>query len=972
MKMMEKFRVVDKMMECTFCRMMDLENSSPSELGEVQKAIYDIAGALFQDPHSLLSFPSPPFHSDVELILSSLKEGTETMDKRSLETSIQKLLGADFTLQDAMLYYLREIGAVFYFNVPLHDLSLYVFVNPSWLLQLILHISDVITSHNSPVISEAMLKEKLAPKCERAFSASLSILTQIFQILVQHSLLVPIKPSLYLLPTFRHSVSPTKQPAHGDSIYQMEFKRENIDYSFWHLLVAQVMKKLDLGPTTELSFDSLCFERSGAHFRLMKIRERTDFDGFSISTTGSSDSFDILATVCSLVHTFIYQNFFFTSRKDELCKTLQLCIPCPTCLSLSIHSPKHFVLESVLLCLHEEQQLHCSQHDCEVSIENIRPDVYFHDMPPHLRTLKFHPKSILRRSNTLGGSTDHIYEYLGQMVTIRIYNFNSLTPLLPFYTLSNEVRLLHSLQHDNVVKLIGFNADALYVILEQLPQMSLASFLEFPSVQLDRLLVFSFARQIISAIDYLHSRGVVYRGLHPGTLLITSLDYMDARNVILSDFRESAFLTPLGVRGLVNRAEYQAPEMAAYGGTQWYSEQVDVFAFGCVLRDILSTVHAQQSNAAIGSSDQSEKFRARLSIPYLTESMMSVTSAASIHMSPAQPPPGYKLYADMMQRSWYPVLRDRPQASLLHFQLSRLEFHLFQTAQQPPDPVLIHFLLQVYPSEGPGQVWAVGDEAHLSSLECELSVLYVYDQRMQNVLFSIDVLNQVVAASFCVAQCLVWTVERQTRCRNRFFTPLTSSTITAYSPMSFNRVHQFTLEEEVVSLNTSRTSLFLGLSSSCVLLYNFESLFYQPTRRIQLHSDSPHMKVRCIEVLEDGCIWVGCGACVSVYREQDTNLIPCKELHVELGGEFMNEGYISHLLADQGAGVMWVGDSKGCLILYDLHTLEKCRVFDELYGINREAMANTSCKQLEIQSMCLSRDLLWVGVTSGHILLVNR
>ena len=966
MKLLEKFRIIERTLECSIYRMLDMENTSPSELGDIQKALYDMAGSLFQDPQSLLFFPFPPFHSDVELILSSLRESNETMDKRSLESSIQKLLGSEFTLQDGMLAYLREVGAVFYFDVPLNDLSLFVFVSPLWLLQLILHVSDVLTSHNSPVITEAVLKEKLAPKCERAFSTSLSFLTQIFQILVHHSLLVPIQPYVYLLPTFRHSPASSKQGQLGECIYQMEFKRENIEYSFWHLLVAQVMKKLDLVHSASLSFDSLCFERKGAQFRLTKIRERTDFDGFSISTNGSSDSFDVLATVCSLVHTFIYQNFYFTSQKEELCKTLQLCIPCPTCLRLDIHSPKHFVLESVLLCLHEEEQLHCSQHDCEVSIENIRPDVYFHDMPLHLRTLQFHPKSILRRSNTLGGSTDHIYEYLGQMVTIRIYNFNSGTPLLPFYTLSNEVRLLHSLQHDNVVKLLGFNADALYVILEQLPQMSLATFLDSPSIQLDRLLVFSFARQIISAIDYLHSRGVVYRGLHPGTLLITSLDYMDAKNLILSDFREAAFLTPMGVRGQVNRAEYQAPEMARYQGTKWYNEQVDVFAFGSVLRDMLSAVQAQIS------VNEPVKPRTRFSNPNLTESMLSLSSAASVKLAPPAAPPGYKLYADMMQRCWSPVLRDRPQASLLHFQLSRLEFHLYQTALQPPDPVLIHFLLQVYPPDGVAQVWAVGDEAHLASLESELSVIYVYDQSLQSVLFSIDVLNQVVAARFCVARCLVWTAERQTKCRNRFFTPLTSSTLTAYSPLSFNRVHQFTLEEEVVSLDTSHTSLFLGLSTSCVLLYSLERSFSQPARRVTLQSLLPPLKVRCIEVLEDRTVWVGCGANVSVFREQDSNLIPCKELCVEVEGEFLNEGYISHLLADQGAGVMWVADSRGSLTQYDLHTLERCRVFDELCVINREAVANTSCKQLEIQSMCLSRDLVWVGVTSGHILLVNR
>ncbi|KAI6657261.1 Leucine-rich repeat serine/threonine-protein kinase 1-like [Oopsacas minuta] len=988
MILLEKYHLTEHINDYPIYRNIDFENLPSSDVTEVQRALYDIAGGvLLQDP----KFHTTHLHSEVEHLLSGFRDYAndcpQQMDRRAMEAQLKKNLGGDFVLQENMLEHLKEIGAVLFFDVPLNDLSLCVFVNPGWIIVLIMHICDVMTHHHAPVISEDTLKEKLAPKCQNAFTASLTFLKQILQILINFDLIVPIQQSLYLIPLNLPLTCQAAPLSLSEYIYQMQFKRESIESSFWNKLVAQVMKKLDLAQgfvneNRTLTSEYLLFERMGAQFCLSKIKERTEFDGFSIATNGSGDSFDVLATTCSLIHTFIYQNFFFTRHKNEICKSLQVCIPCSTCIKLSIHSPKHFVFDSVLLCLHEEEEMHCSQHDVELNLDNLRPDVYFHDIPRHLRTLDFHPKSILRRSNTRGGSADHTYEYQGQMVTIRIYHFNSSTPLLPFYTMSNEVRLLYSLQHDNVVRLLGFNADALYVITEQLPQLSLAAFLESPSHQLDRLTVFSFARQIISAVEYLHSRGVVYRSLQPANILITSFDYMDTKNLILSDFREAAFITPLGVRGHINRAEYQAPEMLRYEGTQWYNELIDVFAFGHVLKDMITAVVPNTTELPARGTHWK---------PYssFSESLMSISTNLSIHSSAEQTAvsesvyfPGYKLYTDMMIRCWSHVLRDRPPASLLHYQLSRLEFHLFQTAAQPPDPILIHFFVQVALPDNSAQVWAIGDDAHLNSLEYELSVIYIYDQDMVKLLFTIDVLNQIVAVNFCTLLRVVWTAEKQTRFRNNFITPLSCSVINAYSPVSFNKMYQFSVEDEVVAINSSHQSLFLGLNNCTILMYSMTSQssmfpFSNPTRRISLNALGNCSKVRVIDILEDRTVWIACGATLSIFKEQEDNLIPCKEIilthqNTDNPEDNICDFYVSHLLSDQVNRVMWVADSKGYLMVYDLHTMEKWHEFDELYQINNALDSHSAPKQLEIQSMCLSRDLVWLGITSGHILLVNR
>ena len=984
-KLLEKHHLIEHLHENDSYRSNDIEGISLSDLSNMQTGLYNVANNLLladQKTH-------PHLHAEVEHVLFEFRDisgsSPQQMDRRALEAQLKKNLGGDFILHDSMLGYLKEIGAVLFFDVPLNDLSLCLFVNPGWIIVLIMHICDVITQHHLPVISEDTLKEKLAPKCENAFTASLSFLKQIFQILIHFDLLVPVQTAYYLLPFNLPNVpvAPSRPLSHGGFCYQMQFKRENICPTFWHRIVAQVLRKLQLATCLAienkgLTSDSFQFERMGAQFCLAKIKERTDFDGFSISTNSSGESFDVLASICSLIHVYVYQNFYFTRQVNELCKSLQVCIPCPTCLKLEIDSPKHFVFDSVLLCLHEDEQIHCSQHEQELNLDNIRPDVYFHDMPRHLRTLDFHPKSILRRSNTLGGSTDHTYEYMGQMVTIRGYHFNSTTPLLPFYTLSNEVRLLHSLKHDNVVQLVGFNADALFLIMEQLPQLSLAAFLESPSHQLDRLTVFSFSRQIIAAVDHLHSRGVVYRSLQPANILITSFDYMDSKNLILSDFREAAFLTPLGCRGQVNRAEYQAPEMSLYEGMEWYNELIDVYAFGCVLRDMLTAVTVP----SMGMGTECSAVRTphgRFRYATFSESLLSISSNLSMHSASDHSPvvltgpPGYKLYTDLVQNCWSTVLRDRPPASLLHFQISRLEFHLFQNASQPPDPILIHFFVQVDLPDSTTQVWAIGDDAHLNSLEHELSIIYVYDQDLSRLVFTIDVLNQIVAATFSTLLRVVWTAEKDERSRNRYLTPVDSSVINAYSPVSFNRVYQFSIAEDVVSINTSQHNLFLGLSNCCVLLYSLSGAqlslfpFSQPSRRVSINPNGG--KVRCIEVLDDRTVWVACGALLSIFREQNSSLVPSKVISIEEVGEL----YVSHLICDPVNRVMWAADSRGRVHLYDLHTLDKCYMFDDIREINTESQSQRpEAKLLEIQSMCLSRDLLWLGITSGHILLINR
>ena len=159
-----------------------------------------------------------------------------------------------------------------------------------------------------------------------------------------------------------------------------------------------------------------------------------------------------------------------------------------------------------------------------------------------------------------------------------------------------EARLLASLNHPHVATVFGFEqaGDIWFLVLELVTGPTLAERLAEGPLPLDEAL--TVAGQIAAAVEAAHDRGIIHRDLKPSNITLTP----DAGTKVL-DFGLAKALTgnptgPLdrsptltsggtGEGVILGTAAFMSPEQAR---GKPVDKRTDIWAFGCVLFDILT------------------------------------------------------------------------------------------------------------------------------------------------------------------------------------------------------------------------------------------------------------------------------------------------------------------------------------------------------------------------------------------------
>ncbi|KPI82633.1 putative protein kinase [Leptomonas seymouri] len=149
-----------------------------------------------------------------------------------------------------------------------------------------------------------------------------------------------------------------------------------------------------------------------------------------------------------------------------------------------------------------------------------------------------------------------------------------------------EYTVLTELSHPNIVRVVAFMVlkRTARIYMEWMPSGSLQDVLRHhPRGMLREGVVRRYARDVLSGLVFLHSRGVIHRDVKPGNMLLSS----DGA-VKLTDFGTSLVLSgnhrTLESNSVAGTAAYMAPECVH--GT--YSSASDIWSFGCSVVQLVS------------------------------------------------------------------------------------------------------------------------------------------------------------------------------------------------------------------------------------------------------------------------------------------------------------------------------------------------------------------------------------------------
>jgi 5'-AMP-activated protein kinase, catalytic alpha subunit len=147
--------------------------------------------------------------------------------------------------------------------------------------------------------------------------------------------------------------------------------------------------------------------------------------------------------------------------------------------------------------------------------------------------------------------------------------------------IKREVRTMRMVAHENIVELYEVMAtrNKIYFVMEYMEGGELFDKVE-KSGRLMEEAAHKYFQQLISAVDYCHSRGVFHRDLKPENLLLDDND-----NLKVSDFGLSALSESRGQDGLLHTTcgtpAYVAPEVI--GNTGYDGAKSDIWSCGVVL-----------------------------------------------------------------------------------------------------------------------------------------------------------------------------------------------------------------------------------------------------------------------------------------------------------------------------------------------------------------------------------------------------
>jgi len=454
---------------------------------------------------------------------------------------------------------------------------------------------------------------------------------------------------------------------------------------------------------------------------------------------------------------------------------------CPICLESKERNPTSFLIEACVHALLEKTEHNCRYHPKAIPLSDLIPDYLMVDFSSKLLV----PGSSLVYDKTVPlhqGKHTSLFDgnFNDNVVAIKAYQqVDGKSITFPLFHIRQELEMLTSLDHPNIVKVFGYSLQPPSVLLEKAPMGNLYQKLMDTDQKISRSVRFHIACQISSALDYLHHNEVVYRTLKASSILVWSLDFKDAVNVKLANFERALVKSPSGLLGKTSFASYPAPEMLRYSFKEEYTEKVDIYSFGILLYELVTR---WQPFGGIYNTDR---------IPMSQRPKLSSVNTTD-----------YSSLVSLMETCWQEDPSLRPSASSLVHRLSLPAFHCHIATQVLRDCTSVRNCCFV-PSMR--QVWVYGEYSHLGEGESvEGTQVYILNSDNLTIQGTLEFKERASA---------VFTVD------SKVWIGMTEACVHAYDTATFRFTDRFKLGDSATVIADNDTYIFVAQANGHLNCY---------------------------------------------------------------------------------------------------------------------------------------------------------
>lgn len=178
-----------------------------------------------------------------------------------------------------------------------------------------------------------------------------------------------------------------------------------------------------------------------------------------------------------------------------------------------------------------------------------------------------------------------------------------------YCTARQELSVLLTLSHPNIVPLIGVCTQPLALVLDLAPKGALDTTLRHYRRSGARIGPYCFQSVVLQtarALEYLHRRRVIYRDLKSENILVFEFpephteDHPGSHvHIKMADYGISRIVLPSGSKGFGGTEGFMAPEIMRHNGEEEYTEKVDCFSFGMFIYELISLRQPFEGHEAV-------------------------------------------------------------------------------------------------------------------------------------------------------------------------------------------------------------------------------------------------------------------------------------------------------------------------------------------------------------------------------------